>query len=109
MNSDNEPKLMINMFAAGETSTIYLRGVFNFQAFHAFKGAYMSQLRDAKINCVVVDCEHVNYIDSTALEMLIVLRERVQSAGKSLILSRPSRFVERVFKISKFYDLFVIK
>ena len=109
MKSDNEPKLMITMFAVGDTVTIYLRGVFNFQSFHAFKTIYMSQLRNSQINCVVVDCEHINYIDSSALEMLIILRERLQSAGKSLVLSRPSRFVERVFKISKFYELFAIK
>jgi anti-anti-sigma factor len=108
MNTLESNKLLINVSAVSNTATIYLSGSFTFDAFREFKAAYKSQLNDSKINCIVVDLEKTQYLDSSALEMLVVLRDQVQLTGKSLILSKPSLFIKRVFDIANFQKLFVI-
>jgi HptB-dependent secretion and biofilm anti anti-sigma factor len=108
MNTLESNKLLINVSAASNTATIYLNGSFTFDAFREFKTAYKSQLNDSLINDIIVDLEKVQYLDSSALEMLMVLREQVKLAGKSLRLSKPNLFIKRVFDIANFQELFVI-
>ena len=105
---EHNNKLLINVSAVTHTATLFLSGHFTFGAHREFKAAYWNHLKDAKIKNIVVDLEKIQYMDSSALGMLLVLLEHVQSAGKSLVLSRPSLFTKLVFDIANFQDRFVI-
>lgn len=101
-------KLHINVTESSNTATLYLSGHFAFHAHREFKAAYKSHLSNSEIGNIVVNLAEVKYLDSSALGMLLVLREHVQAANKSLTLSRPSSVTERTFDIASFHKMFTI-
>ena len=101
-------KLHINVKAASNTATIFLSGHFAFDAHREFKAAYKKQLDNSQVGNVVIDLSGVEYLDSSALGMLMVMRDRVQDAGKSLTLSKPSSIAARTFDIAGFHKMFTI-
>lgn len=101
-------KLRINVAAISNTATICLSGHFAFDAHREFKAAYKNQLNNSMIGNIVIDLSGVEYLDSSALGMLMVLRDHVQNAGKSLTLSKPSSIAARTFDIAGFHRLFTI-
>lgn len=107
MESANK-KLFISVNAASNTATICLSGHFAFDAHREFKAAYKNQLNDSKVGNIVIDLSGVEYLDSSALGMLMVLRDHVADAGKSLTLSNPSSIAARTFDIAGFYKMFSI-
>lgn len=108
MNTATNTKLRIHLARLGDTATIHLNGQFVFDAHREFKSAYMNQLADPVISRVDINLAEVRYLDSSALGMLLVLRDRVLSAGKSLTLSHPSTIAARTFEIAGFKELFLI-
>ena len=108
MNTLESNKLLINFASTANNVVLYLSGNFTFDGVRVFKAAYKNYLEDSKIHNIVIDLEKIQYLDSSALEMLIVLREDVKLAGKTLILSKPGIFVQRVLEIANFDKLFVI-
>lgn len=108
MDSMDRNKLHIYVSAISNTATIFLRGHFAFGAHRDFKAAYINQLSNSKIGNIVVDLSAVEYLDSSALGMLLVLRDHVQAASKSLTLSKPSAIAARTFDIAGFNRMFTI-
>ncbi len=108
MSSMISPKLRISVTAIGNTATIFLAGYFSFAAHRDFKAAYKEQLDDSNIGEIVVNLADVKYLDSSALGMLLVLREHAQAANKPLRLSSQSSIVARTFDIANFDKLFNI-
>lgn len=108
MDITTNNKLQINVTTANNTATICLRGHFAFDAHREFKAAYKNQLANSNIGNIVVDLSGVQYLDSSALGMLLVLRDHVLSANKSLTLSKPSNVTARTFDIASFDRMFTI-
>ena len=108
MNPINRNRLNISVSAKSNTATIALSGHFAFDAHRDFKAAYINQLNNSKIGNIVVDLSAVEYLDSSALGMLLVLRDHVQAASKSLTLSKPSAIAVRTFDIAGFHRMFTI-
>jgi anti-anti-sigma factor len=101
-------KLHINVTAINNTATIFLSGTFSFDAHREFKAAYSNLLNNSKIGNIVVNLAAVEYLDSSALGMLLVMRDHVQAANKSLTLSSPSPIAVRTFEIASFDKVFTI-
>lgn len=108
MDTVTSNKLHINVTSVSNTATIHLSGHFSFDVHREFKAAYKSQISDSKIDNIVVNLQDVAYLDSSALGMLLVLRDHVQAGNKSLTLSRPSSIVVRTFDIANFHKKFTI-
>ena len=70
--------------------------------------AYKNGISDAKIGNIVVDFAEVDYMDSAALGMLLVLRDHAQEANISLSIARLSSFAVRMFEIASFDRMFTI-
>lgn len=85
---------------------IRIQGRFEFSLHNAFRDAY----KDLK-NCktVVVDLSLVDYMDSAALGMLLLLREYALGKGVKTKLLRPNANVSRVLEIANFSRLFEIE
>jgi anti-anti-sigma factor len=101
-------KLRINVGVVGNTATISLGGNFSFSAHREFKSAYRNQLSNSSIGNIVINLAAVEYLDSSALGMLLVMRDNVQLANKSLVLASPSSITQRTFDIAGFEQLFTI-
>jgi anti-anti-sigma factor len=84
-------------------------GHFSFVTHHEFTSTYLQLLSDSIINTVAVDLANVERLDSAALGMLLILRERIRESGKSLLLLRPSPIVASAFAITHFHRLFTIQ
>jgi len=101
-------KLHIKVTTLSNVFTIYLSGNFSFEAHREFKTAYKNQLDNSKIGNIVVNLSEVEYLDSSALGMLLVMRDYVQAANKTLTLSKPSPIALRTFDIASFNKIFTI-
>lgn len=100
--------MQINIDTVGNTATIHLSGRFNFDSHREFRGAYDPQLNNASVSSLEIDLSKVEYLDSSALGMLLMLRERAQAANKKLTLCRPSSSVAQILDIANFSRLFEI-
>lgn len=82
---------------------IEIRGRFDFAIHKAFRDAYKNIITARQF---VVDLSHVEYMDSAALGMLLLLREHAVAHSAKVTLSRPRSDVRRVLDIANFGRLF---
>ncbi|SEI60490.1 anti-anti-sigma factor [Allopseudospirillum japonicum] len=92
----------------GQIAKIKLKGRFNFSAHREFRDAYTSALTDAQVKSFEIDMQDVDYIDSSALGMLLLLKERADAERKEIQIVRCSPVVLDVFKVANFKNLFKI-
>lgn len=101
--------MSINTTVIGDTATINMTGRFDFNIQRAFKEAYDVHLNNAAISAIEVNLSGVDYLDSSALGMLLILRERANSAGKKLKLCKARASVAQILEIANFGKLFAIE
>lgn len=82
---------------------------FDFQAHREFKEAYAPLMDIANVREVEVEMSKVEYLDSSALGMLMLLNERAKTANKSVTLLSPSEVVAQVLEVANFGKIFNIK
>jgi HptB-dependent secretion and biofilm anti anti-sigma factor len=100
--------MSISTTVTGNTATINMTGRFDFNVQRDFKEAYDPHLNNAAVTAIEVDLAGVNYLDSSALGMLLMLRERATASGKSLKLCKPTASVAQILDIANFAKLFTI-
>jgi anti-anti-sigma factor len=88
---------------------ISMSGRFDFQVHREFKDAYTTLLVNAGIREIEVEMSKVDYLDSSALGMLILLNERAKEAKKSITLLNASSMVAQVLDVANFSKIFNIK
>lgn len=88
---------------------IIMSGRFDFQIHRDFKDAYSKLFENAAVQQIEIEMSKLEYLDSSALGMLMLLNERARSANKAIILSNPSRVVNQVLEVANFNRLFTIK
>ena len=91
------------------TARIGLNGRFDFSAHRTFREAYSVALESAQVCELEVDLAGVDYLDSSALGMLLMLREKAQAADKTVSLRNCRGAVRQVLDIANFAKLFTIK
>lgn len=101
--------MSISTSVAGNVATINMTGRFDFNAQRDFKEAYDPQLSNPAVGGIEVNLAGVDYLDSSALGMLLMLRERSTAAGKSLKLCKPGAGVAQILEIANFAKLFTIE
>ena len=89
-------------------ATIKLDGRFDFNTHREFRSAYEPLVADASVRSVVVDFSGVDYLDSSALGMLLMLRDKLGGANKEVALVGVRGNVKQVLDIANFARLFQI-
>lgn len=87
---------------------IRLKGRFDFNAHREFREAVDQVLKEEGSREVQVDLAAVDYLDSSALGMLLMLRDKARSAGKEVSLANCRGAVKQVIEIANFGKLFPI-
>lgn len=87
---------------------VKLSGRFDFNTHREFRSAYEPLIGDAETRSVVVDFSNVDYLDSSALGMLLMLRDKLGGAGKEVALTGVRGNVKQVLDIANFGKLFPI-
>lgn len=100
--------MQINSSTVGDKVTIKLAGRFDFNDHRSIKSAYEPALLQAEVKRLEIDLAEIEYLDSSALGMLMLMRERVLAAGKTVVLSKPSKTVAQILDIANFSKLFTI-
>ncbi len=90
-------------------SFIQLHGRFDFSSHREFRGAYDEVLRETGVRDIELDLGGVDYLDSSALGMLLLLRERAEAASKRVTLVNCRSAVRQVLDIANFGRLFPIR
>lgn len=93
----------------GSTARLVLNGRFDFNSHAVFNETTDSLLREPGVSELELDFDQVKYVDSSAMGMLLLLKERAKSAAKSITLLNCKGAVAQVFELSNFRRLFTIK
>jgi anti-anti-sigma factor len=96
----------VNVATANNRAVLRLRGRFDFNAHRDFREAIDNALAQADAKEVQVDLGSVDYLDSSALGMLLMLRDRCKSANKTVSLANCRGAVKQVLDIANFSRLF---
>jgi anti-anti-sigma factor len=91
----------------GKKVQINITGRFDYKLSQAFRDSYR---RVPGQDCVsyYVDLSDASYMDSSALGMLLLLREHAKCRGGSVFIERPSKQIDNILKVANFEQLFTI-
>ncbi len=90
------------------SAVIQLDGRFDFNAHREFRGAVDHALSMPGASSVTIEMNRVDYLDSSALGMLLMVRDKARSANRSVALSGVTGSVRQVLDIANFGKLFAI-
>lgn len=93
--------------SATNTLTIKISRRFDFGVHQDFRKA--SEQASNGIKTIVVDMGAVDYVDSSALGMLLVLRDKVGESKDAVRIKNTKPDVCKIFKIANFDKLFTIE
>jgi len=88
----------------GRQLTISIKGRFDFAKHQEFREAYEHQ----DLESVVVDLKEATYLDSSALGMLLLLRDHAGGDDADIRVINSSMDVRKILAISNFDKLFDI-
>lgn len=91
----------------GQTLTIKIEGRFDFSTHQAFRDAY--EHGDENVTAFVVDLSDTTYLDSSALGMLLLLRDYAGGDSAKVRIENCNNDVRRILSISNFEQLFAIR
>ena len=88
-------------------ATLTLHGRFTFEVHNDFREAFNKAI-DAGSKGIFIDLHDVCYMDSAALGMLLVVRDRAKGHAITITLQHPSPIVKSILDIANFQKLFQI-
>jgi len=91
----------------GKELTINIDGRFDFSCHQDFRNAY--QRDDADPSHYKIDLKGAVYLDSSALGMLLLLRDYAGGDEANVKILNPSEDVRKILRISNFQRLFTIQ
>jgi len=103
-----QSSLTISTHTMEGATTINLSGSFSHKDRNEFESHYEEHLDNPTTEKFIINLAQVGYIDSSALGMLLMLRNYVEERKKVLHLSKPSAVVRSVFEIACFPKIFTI-
>jgi anti-anti-sigma factor len=93
----------------GSRAVLNLNGRFDFHSHRDFRSAYESVMEGAEVRDIEINFRQVDYLDSSALGMLLLLREKAEAAGKNVALVGLQGMVKQVLEIANFGKLFAVR
>jgi len=91
-----------------ENTLLTMTGRFDFNDHRLLKSTYDPILQMDSVKRIEIDMAGIDYLDSSALGMLMLFRERAQAVGKTVVLSHPNTTVAEILDIANFKKLFTI-
>lgn len=87
------------------TATLVLKGRFDYACQQEFRECFV---RYPKGSGYIIDLRDVNYIDSSALGMLLLLRDYAGGDNSKVTIKGASEFVTSALKMARFERLFAL-
>jgi anti-anti-sigma factor len=99
----------VQSFVRGNKEVIQLTGYFDPADRRDFHRAINGVLRNLDTEEIEVDLGGVQYLDSAACGMLLMLRQKAQESGKTVALARAVGPVRQTLDIMNFKKLFPMR
>ena len=93
----------------GKSLSIEIEGRFDASSLDEFRKCYEEISSDDAPHFYNVDLKNAVYLDSSALGMLLVLRDYAGGESAQITISNCSPEVKKIFSISSFEQLFTIQ
>jgi anti-anti-sigma factor len=97
--------MQANLTVTDGRAVVKLQGRFDFNAHRDFRDAVDKALATTARE-IHIDMSAVDYLDSSALGMLLMLRDKAKSATRDVALTNCSGAVKQVLEIANFSKLF---
>lgn len=101
--------MSVNIDRLQDSNTIVMsiEGRFDFSLHTLFRNSY----KDEELNdgVFVVDLNKTEYLDSSALGMLLLLKEHAETMGSSVLIRNPNQDILDILNIASFDKLFKIE
>ena len=88
--------------------TISMSGSFDIGCYEAFNDSYKPYMSQVD-NVFIIDMDEVNYMDSSALGMLLLLRDRTGGDKERVLITNVGGPVMEILKVANFDQLFNIQ
>lgn len=95
------------MSSDGKKIHINISGRFDYKVSQEFRDTYR-QVPGQEGVAYYVNLSDASYMDSSALGMLLLLREHAKCRGGTVFIERPSEQVDSILKVANFEQLFTI-
>ena len=95
------------MSSDGKKIHINISGRFDYKVSQEFRDTYR-QVPGQEGVAYYVNLSEASYMDSSALGMLLLLREHAKCRGGVVFIERPSEQVDSILKVANFEQLFTI-
>lgn len=89
----------------GATITIKVSGRFDFAVQNEFRDCYYNVGENKEAN-FVIDMGNTNYMDSSALGMLLMMREYLGGASANISITNCSLDIKNILTVANFQSLF---
>lgn len=97
----------IEVIRQAEKSILKLKGRFDFACHRDFRNAY-TPLLEANEKQFDIDLSDVEYMDSAALGMLLLMQERAENGGASITLVGARGVVRDILDVAHFERFFTL-
>ena len=92
----------------GDALELSLTGKFTFSDSKTFNDV-LREISNSSYRSVIIDLKSVDFIDSAALGILLLTRDKCDKSNTDLVVRNPKGQVRQMFDISRFSDLFKIE
>ncbi|MBT8439247.1 MAG: STAS domain-containing protein [Gammaproteobacteria bacterium] len=96
-----------NVSFDGKRVQINISGRFDYKVSKDFRDAYR-HIPGREGIAYHVDLKEVDFMDSSALGMLLLLREHAKCRGGDVVIEHPSETIDKILKVANFEQLFEI-
>jgi anti-anti-sigma factor len=103
------PDFDVRQSIDGNVATLSVRGRFDFSQYSAFKEEQTRILEKEGITEIVLDFSGLDYLDSAALGILLVMLDRAKERGQTVIIRRATGVVREILDVAHFERMFVIE
>ncbi|MFG1488574.1 STAS domain-containing protein [Oceanospirillum sp. HFRX-1_2] len=100
--------MVIKEYTKDQQSKLTFTGRFDFSAHKDFRSAYQ-KLLDAKAKVIVLDLNGVEYLDSSALGMLLQLKDKADAIRTKIVIESRNDFVNDILATANFQKIFEMK
>jgi anti-anti-sigma factor len=98
-----------NFTTDSETAVIRLSGRFDFSRHREFRACYEAALKEPMLRRIDVDLQGVDYLDSSALGMLLLLKERADARVLPVALLNCTGVVREILDVANFGTMFTLR
>lgn len=92
---------------SGKEITISIEQRFDFAEHKSFRDAYINCTQEG--STFILDLSHTSYMDSSALGMILLLKDHAEGLKGKVVIFKPNDSVYKILEIAQFHRLLEIE